>query len=122
MVLMWTMLQLRGFQMDELYARLNQIAEEKLEFLKTYLEIQLNEANVKIVKARIRGGKVQRRRRVATRPGYTIRGGKQVRMSASERQKRKRAARKGKAKRKAKMARAIMKRKRSLRRRKSLGA
>lgn len=107
--------------MDNILEMLDQIAESKLEAFKAQLAMDLSEANFKIVKARVRGGKVQRKRKVATRPGYTIRGGKLVRMSSKERQKRKMAARKGKVKRKAKMARAMIKRKRSLRKRKSLG-
>jgi hypothetical protein len=85
------------------------------------------EANVqkmgrkKLIKARVRGGKVQRRKMVSAVKGYTIRGGKLKRMSSSERLKRKISQRKAKIKRKAKMARALIKRRRSLRKRKSLG-
>lgn len=107
--------------MDNLIDRLSEIAEEKLGYTKDELKAALSEANFKIVRARVRGGKIQRKRKVATRPGYTIRGGKLVRMSSSERLKRKMAVRKGKAKRKAKMARSMMKRKRSMRKRQSLG-
>jgi hypothetical protein len=85
------------------------------------------EANVqrmgrkKLIKARVRGGKVQRRKVVSGVKGYTIRGGKMVRMSSSERLRRRIAQRKGKVKRRAKLARALIKRKRSLRKRKSMG-
>ena len=85
------------------------------------------EANVqkmgrkKLIKARIRGGKVQRRKVVSAVKGYTIRGGKLKRMSSAERMRRRVAQRKAKIKRKAKAARALIKRKRSLRRRKSIG-
>ena len=106
--------------MSELYDRLDELAEQKLQLVKTLLEVELAEANFKIIKARIRGGKVQRRRKVSTRPGYTIRGGKLVRMSSQERQKRKQAARRSKSKRKAKLKRALQKRKMSLRKRRSL--
>ena len=75
----------------------------------------------KLVKARIRGGKIQRRKVVSAVKGYTMRGGKLTRMPSSERLKRKISQRKAKIKRKAKAARAIIKRKRSLRRRKALG-
>lgn len=75
----------------------------------------------KLVKARIRGGKVQRRKVVSAVKGYTIRKGKVTRMTSAERLRRKISQRKGKIKRKAKMARALIKRKRSLRKRKSLG-
>lgn len=105
--------------------RINEIVAEKLELLKAC--IALNEANVvkqgrkKIIRARVRGGKVQRRKVLSAVKGYTIRGGKLVRMPAAERLKRKLAARRAKIKRKAKAARALMKRKRSLRKRASLG-
>lgn len=85
------------------------------------------EANVqkmgrkKIIRARVRGGKVQRRKVFSAVKGYTIRGGKLVRMMPRERMKRKLAARRAKIKRKAKMARALIKRKRSLLKRKALG-
>lgn len=85
------------------------------------------EANVqrmgrrKLIRARVRGGKVQRRKVFSAVKGYTIRGGKMVRISPTERLKRKIGARKAKIKRRAKLARALIKRKRSLRKRASLG-
>jgi hypothetical protein len=85
------------------------------------------EANVqkmgrrKLIRARVRGGKVQRRKVVSAVKGYTIRGGKLTRMTAAERLRRRISQRKGKMKRRAKMARALIKRKRSIRKRKSLG-
>lgn len=85
------------------------------------------EANVqkmgrrKLVRARVRGGKIQRRKMVSAVKGYTIRSGKLTRMTAAERLRRKISQRKAKVKRKAKMARALIKRKRSLRKRKGLG-
>lgn len=101
-------------------AKLRQILQEKLDLLR--MHIQLDEApRVKVVKARVRGGKVQRRVKVATQSGYTMRGGKVTRMSPAERRKRKMGARKAKLKRKAHLARALMARKRSLRKRAALG-
>ena len=91
------------------------IKEEELE------EEQLDEARFKIVKARIRGGKIQRRKKVSNVPGMTFRGGKLTRMSPTERRRRKMGARRGKIKRKAKMSRALMKRKRSMMKRRSMG-
>ena len=85
------------------------------------------EANVqrmgrkKLIRARVRGGKVQRRKVVSAVKGYTIRGGKLKRMTSAERLRRRIAQRKGKIKRRAKLARALIKRKRSLRKRASLG-
>lgn len=87
----------------------------------------ISEANVRIVgkkkliKARIRGGKVQRRKVVSAVPGYKVVGGQVKRESSKERLDRKRGARKAKIKRRAKMARALIKRKRSLRKRESMG-
>lgn len=84
-------------------------------------EEELDEARINLIKARIRGGKIQRRKRVSNVPGMTLRGGTLKRMSAAERRRRKMGARKGKMKRKAKLSRSLMKRKRSLQKRKSLG-
>ena len=98
--------------------------------MKTVAEVVkeiIAEANVqkmgrkKLVRARVRGGKVQRRKVFSAVKGYTIRGGRLIRMAAGERLKRKMAARRAKIKRRAKMARALIKRKRSLRKRASLG-
>lgn len=83
-------------------------------------EEQLDEARIKIV-TRVRGGKIQRRKKLSNVQGMTLRGGKLTRMSPAERRKRKMGARKAKIKRKSKMSRAIMKRKRSLMRRKAMG-
>lgn len=82
---------------------------------------ELDEARINIVKARIRGGKIQRRKKVSNVPGMTLRGGTLKRMSAAERRRRKLGARKANVKRRSKLTRALMKRKRSLQKRKSLG-
>lgn len=82
---------------------------------------ELDEARFKIVKARIRGGKIQRRRKVSNVPGMTFRGGQLKRMSPTERRRRKMGQRRGKIKRKAKLSRALMKRKRSMMKRRSIG-
>jgi hypothetical protein len=70
---------------------------------------------------RIRGGKLQKRVRVATKPGHKIVDGKEVRMKASERLARKRGAVRGARKRKGGLAQASRKREISLRRRRSAG-
>ena len=62
---------------------------------------------VKLVKVRIRNGKVQRRKKVSNVPGMTFRGGKLKRMSVTERRNRKMGARKGKTKRRAHMRQEI---------------
>ena len=91
-------------------AETNKLAEE-----------DLDEARIKIVKARVRGGKVQRRKKVSNVAGYTFRGGQLKRMSPMERRKRKLGQRRGKIKRRAKLQRSLVKRKRSLRKRQSIG-
>lgn len=75
----------------------------------------------KLVRVRIRGGKIQRRKKLSAVKGYTIRAGKLTRMSAQERRHRKMAARRAKFKRRAKLQQALRKRKRSLIRRRALG-
>jgi hypothetical protein len=89
--------------------------------VETVIESILLEARVRVVKARVRGGKVQRRKKVSNVAGYKIAGGKLQRMSASEKLKRRRAGKVAARKSKSKQARAMLKRKRSLQKRKSLG-
>lgn len=99
--------------------RLEKIFEKKL--------LELKESNIqkfgrtKLVRVRVRGGKVQRRKKFSTVPGYTIRGGRLVRMSPHEVRRRKMGARRAKIKRKGKLSQILRKRKISLRRRASLG-
>jgi hypothetical protein len=128
---------------EELKQKLQNLVNEKLNQVKMRLAAEmyeevgvevdfvdeeiLDEANVqrmgrtKMIRVRIRNGKVQRRVKKSAVKGYTIRGGKMVRMSAMERRHRKMAARRAKFKRRAKMKQSIRKRQRSLRRRKALG-
>jgi hypothetical protein len=110
--------------------KLDELIEERLteEKAKIALEMfDLEEGNIqkmgrtKLVRVRIRKGKVQRRSKVSAVPGYTMRGGKMIRMSSAERRHRKMAARKSKFKRRAKLGQALRKRKMSLRRRSSMG-
>lgn len=83
---------------------------------------QLDEApRVGIVKLRIRGGKVQRRKRVSNVPGMTLRDGKLTRMSPAERRRRKLGAIKAARKTKAKKSQIMRKRKMSLMKRSRLG-
>ena len=111
---------------DKIY----EILEDKLTEIKARMALEmfdLDEGNIqkmgrtKLVKIRIRGGKVQRRKKVSGVQGYTMRGGRMIRMSAQERRNRKMAARRSKFKRRAKLGQALRKRKMSLRRRGSLG-
>jgi anti-sigma28 factor (negative regulator of flagellin synthesis) len=84
-------------------------------------EQEVSEARVAIIKARIRGGKVQRRKKVSNVPGFTLRGGKLTKMSATERRRRKLGARKAARKTKQKQSQSLRKRKLSLMKRSRLG-
>jgi hypothetical protein len=76
---------------------------------------------VKLVRMRIRRGKLQRRRKVAAVKGFTIRKNKVIRMKPKERLHRRMAARRAKIKRKAKKATILRKRKMAFRKRAALG-
>jgi hypothetical protein len=82
---------------------------------------KLDEARVAIIKARIRGGKIQRRKKVSLVPGMTLRGGTLTRMSPSERRRRKMGAKKAARKSKQKRSQMLRKRKLSLMKRQRLG-
>jgi hypothetical protein len=113
--------------------RIEELFEEKLEIIKQRIVIEeseklgLDEANIlkmgrtKLVRVRIRAGKVQRRKKFSSVPGYTIRGGKVVRMSSQERRHRKMGARRAKIKLRSKKNQILRKRKISLRKRKAMG-
>lgn len=113
--------------------RIKELFEQKLEIIKERIvkeeseKLGLTEANIqkmgrtKLVRIRIRAGKVQRRKKFSTVPGYTIRGGKLVRMSSQERRHRKMGARRAKVKLRSKRNQILRKRKISLRKRKAMG-
>lgn len=110
--------------------RLEQIVFDKLthlkkeiseEYLKEYVPNIQKVGRSKIVRIRIRGGKVQRRRKVSAVQGFTYKAGKFSRMSPVERRRRRMSAQRAKYKRRAKMSLILRKRKLSLRKRKSLG-
>jgi len=84
-------------------------------------ELVLDESRFKIVRARIRKGKILRRHKEASREGFTMRGGKVTKMKPQERRTRKLAQRKAAKKRKAKISRARVNMKKALRKRKALG-
>jgi hypothetical protein len=84
-------------------------------------EGQIDEQRINIVKARIRGGVVQRRKRVSNVPGMTLRGGQLTRMSAAERRRRKLGAKKAARKSKQKKTQMLRKRRMSLMKRQRLG-
>lgn len=76
---------------------------------------------VKIIRRRIRGGKVQKMVKKSAIKGFTLKGGKLKRISAMQKIKMKLGQRKAKIKRRAKLAQSLRKRKLSLRKRKALG-
>jgi hypothetical protein len=92
------------------------IAPKKLEEAE-----ELDEQRVNLVKARVRGGQIERRVKTSNVPGMTIRGGQLTRMSAAERRRRKLGAVKAARKTKAKKAQMLRKRMMSLMKRKRLG-
>lgn len=75
----------------------------------------------KIVKARIRGNKIQRTKKVSSIKGYEFKNKKLVRMSSIEKRNRKIGQRRAKIKRKMEIKRSLIRRKMSLRRRHSIG-
>lgn len=93
-----------------------EIAEEALD------EEVLDEApRIRLIKARIRNGKVQRRVKKSNVKGFTLKGGRLKRIPPAEKMHRKRGAIKAARKRKAKVAQIRRKMKMSLRKRKSMG-
>lgn len=84
-------------------------------------EGQIDEQRINIVKARIRGGVIQRRKKVSNVPGMTMRGGSLTRMSAAERRRRKLGAKKAARKSKQKKTQMLRKRRMSLMKRQRLG-
>ena len=113
---------------NELNERINELVQEKLTQIKLRVASELAEGNnimkmgrMKVVRVRIRNGKVQRRTKLSAVKGYTTRNGRLVRMSPMERRHRKIAARRSKFKRRAKLRQSLRKRKMSLRRRGAMG-
>ena len=121
---------------NELEVKIKSLVMEKLNQIRLRIAAELGdefgvdlvtEANVmrmgrtKLVKVRIRKGKIQRRKKVSAVKGYTIRGGKLTRMSPLERRHRKMSARRSKFKRRAKLRQSLRKRRISLRKRTALG-
>lgn len=84
------------------------------------IQEELDESTIKRVN-RVRGGKVQRRKRVAAKSGYKTVDGKAVRMSPQERLKRKKGAVKAARKRRGKKSQIQRSRKKSMRIRQSRG-
>jgi hypothetical protein len=112
--------------------RLAEIVAEKLESFKMQLQAEefldekitrnvVKTGRTKLIKLRVRKGKVQRRKKFSAVKGYTIRKGRMVRMSSVEKQHRRIGARKAKIKRRGKLSTALRKRRISLRRRRTMG-
>jgi len=116
---------------NEIEDRLKNLVAEKLNQMKLRLTAEMYdvviEGNVlrmgrtKMVKVRIRKGKIQRRKKVSAIKGYTIRGGKLTRMTPMERRHRKMGAKRSKFKRRAKLRQSLRKRRMSLRKRSAMG-
>jgi hypothetical protein len=83
--------------------------------------VTLEEGRFKIVRAKVRAGKVLRRHKEATKAGFTMRGGKVTKMSPKERRNRKLSQRKAAKKRKGKLSRSRMNTKKALRKRRAMG-
>jgi len=84
-------------------------------------DLVIEAGRFKIVRARVRAGKVQRRKKVATIDGFTMRDGKVTKMSPRERQNRKISQKKARFKRRAKKHQARRSTVRAMRKRKSVG-
>lgn len=113
---------------NELDQKIKSLVETKLTQIKIRLAADLlGEGNVlkmgrtKLIRVRVRKGKIQRRKKFSAVKGYTIRGGKLTRMMPAERRHRKVAARRSKFKRRAKLKLSLRKRKISLKKRRALG-
>ena len=112
---------------EHLVERIEELISEKLEDSEVEIVDDLTEGNIqkmgrtKLIRVRIRKGKVQRRVKKSAVQGFTIRGGKLTRMSPQERRHRKMAARRSKFKRRSKMKQSLRKRVLSIRKRKAMG-
>ena len=108
---------------EDIVERIEQIVADKLSGLQeTILEGNIQRmGRTKLIRVRIRKGKVQRRVKKSAVQGYTVRSGKLVRMTPLERRHRKMAARRAKFKRRSKLKQAMRKRNIAIRKRKALG-
>ena len=108
---------------EDIVERIEQLVAEKISQLQeTIFEGNIQKmGRTKLIRVRIRKGKVQRRIKKSAVKGYTVRDGRIVRMTPMERRHRKMAARRAKFKRKSKMKQAMRKRNVALRKRKAMG-
>ena len=84
--------------------------------MKTFKEL-IEEIGEAIKKAFVVRGCKKVKKKISTKAGYKMKGGKEVKMSASERLKRKKGAKKGAMKAKGKKAGAARKRAKSIKKR-----
>jgi hypothetical protein len=111
-------------QKQEIINRFDDRREVLMVELKKMIGASIDEkvgGRFRLVRARIRRGKVQRRRKVSNMAGYTFRNKKLIKMKVRERVKRKRGARRAAIKRRGKISSFRRKYKLALRKRKSLG-
>jgi hypothetical protein len=107
--------------------RIEELVNEKFNQIQERLANEIAEGNIQkigrtsLVRIRFRKGKIQRRVKKSAVSGYTIRGGRLIRMSPQERRRRSMAARRSKFKRKSKLRQSLRKRQISLRKRKAMG-
>jgi hypothetical protein len=107
--------------------RIEELINEKFNQIQERLANEIAEGNIQkigrtnLVRIRFRKGKIQRRVKKSAVSGFTIRGGRLVRMSPQERRRRSMAAKRSKFKRKSKLRQSLRKRQISLRKRKAMG-
>lgn len=105
---------------EEIANKIKVKLEESIQNLREYvLDDAITEQRFKIIN-RVRAGKIQRRKKVSTSPGYRFQNGRLVRISAREKLNRKRGQRRGSIKRKSKVSSALRRRKISIRKRGTL--
>lgn len=115
---------MKRFKTFVVEAEAEEVVEEQLdEASSAFKTRKIGRIKLTPIRFRTIKGKIVAQRRVkrSAVKGFTLRGGKLVRMSAGERMRRKRGQRRGAIKRRSKMARARMKRMRTMRRRQALG-
>lgn len=85
------------------------------------VEDELHEGRIRVIKARMRNGKIQRRKKVSNVPGMKLIGGQLKRMTASERRARKLGAKKAARTGRGKRSQALRRRKMTLAKKSRLG-
>ena len=116
---------------NDLEVKLKNLVAEKLNQIRLRITAEMYdlvvEGNIlrmgrtKMIKVRVRKGKIQRRKKFSAVKGYTIRGGRLTRMTPMERRHRKMGAKRSRFKRRAKLRQSLRKRRMSLRKRSAMG-